>query len=114
MCSHLGDRAPAKRERDVLLELAHEHPRRQARVAHLLGEEEVHRRGGGTVTARRFESERWKDRPRCRADAVVLGVFALLCVLCAGEDVVAGIVFFWARLVAKGSPADELLVGAAT
>jgi hypothetical protein len=23
-CSHLGDRAPAKRERDVLLELAHE------------------------------------------------------------------------------------------
>ncbi len=39
-CSHLGDRAPAKRKRDVLLEqmsLAHEHVRRQTRVAHLLG-----------------------------------------------------------------------------
>jgi hypothetical protein len=27
------------------------------------------------------------------------------------EDVVAGIVFLWARLVAKGSTVDELLVG---
>ncbi len=27
-CSHLGDRAPAKRKREVLLELAHEHVRR--------------------------------------------------------------------------------------
>ncbi len=42
----------------VLLELAHEHVRRQARVAHLLDEEQVHRCGGGTVTARRFERER--------------------------------------------------------
>jgi hypothetical protein len=58
MCSHLGNRAPAKREGDVLFELAHEHVRRQARVAQLLGKEQVHRRGGGTVTARRFERER--------------------------------------------------------
>ena len=61
-CTHLTDRAPAKRKRDVLLELAHEHVRRQARVAHLLGQEQVpmvHRRkGGGTMTARRFERER--------------------------------------------------------
>jgi hypothetical protein len=28
MCSHLGDRAPAERKRDVLLELAHENVRR--------------------------------------------------------------------------------------
>ena len=27
-CSHLGDRAPAERKRDVLLELAHENVRR--------------------------------------------------------------------------------------
>ncbi len=39
-CRNLGDRAPAKRKRDVFLELAHEHVRRQTRVAHLLGEEE--------------------------------------------------------------------------
>jgi hypothetical protein len=31
--------------------------------------------------------------------------------LCAGEDVIAGIALFWARLVAKGSTVDELLVG---
>jgi hypothetical protein len=36
---------------------------------------------------------------------------ALLRVLCAGEDVVAGIVILWARLVAKGSPVGQLLVG---
>jgi hypothetical protein len=35
-----------------------------------------------------------------------LGVFELLRALCAGEDVVAGIVFLWARLVAKGSPVE--------
>ena len=57
-CSHLGDRAPAERKRDVLLELAHEHVRRQTRVAQLLGEEEVHRRGRGPVPARRLERER--------------------------------------------------------
>ncbi len=34
----------------------------------------------------------------------------LLRALCAGEDVVARIVFLWARLVAQGSPVDELLV----
>jgi hypothetical protein len=34
MCSHLGNRAPAKRKRDVLVELAHERVRRQTRVAH--------------------------------------------------------------------------------
>jgi hypothetical protein len=45
------------------------------------------------------------------AAAVVLGVFALLRARCAGEDVAAGIVILWARLVAKGSPVDELLVG---
>ncbi len=45
------------------------------------------------------------------ADGVVLDVFALLRAHCAGEGVVAGIVFLWARLVAKGSMADELLVG---
>ncbi len=50
-------------------------------------------------------------RPRCRADGVVLVVFALLGALCAGEDVVARIVFTRARLVAKGSTVDELLVG---
>jgi hypothetical protein len=38
-------------------------------------------------------------------------VFALLRTLCAGEDVVARIVFLWARLAARGSPVDELLVG---
>ena len=43
-CSHSGNRAPAKRTRDVLVELAHEHVRRQTRVAQLLGEEAV--RGG--------------------------------------------------------------------
>ena len=32
-------------------------------------------------------------------------MFERLRALCAGEDVVAGIVFPWARLVAKGSPA---------
>ena len=31
--------------------------------------------------------------------------------LCAGEDVVAGIVFLWARLAAEGSTVDERLVG---
>ncbi len=31
MCSHLGDRAPAERKRDVLLKLAHENVRRQTR-----------------------------------------------------------------------------------
>ena len=53
-------------------------------------------------------------RPRCRADFVVcriLVVFVLLRALCAGEDVVARIVFARARLVAKGSTVDELLVG---
>jgi hypothetical protein len=38
-------------------------------------------------------------------------VLALLRALCAGEDVVARIVFLWARLAAKGSPVDQLLVG---
>ena len=38
-------------------------------------------------------------RPCCRADGVVLGVLALLRALCAGEDVVARIVFLWAWLV---------------
>ena len=38
-------------------------------------------------------------------------MFELLRALCAGEDVVAGIVFTRARLVAKGSTVDELLVG---
>ena len=41
---HSANRAPAKRTRDVLVELAHEHVRRQTRVAQLLGEEAV--RGG--------------------------------------------------------------------
>jgi hypothetical protein len=40
----------------------------------------------------------------------VLGVLALLRALCAGEDVIAGIVFLWARLATKGSTVDELLV----
>ena len=40
-CSHLGDRTQEERKRDVLLELAHEHVCRQARVAHLLGEEDT-------------------------------------------------------------------------
>jgi hypothetical protein len=51
------------------------------------------------------------DPPRCRADGVVLGVFALLRALHAGQDVVAGIVLSRARLVAKGSSVDQLLVG---
>ncbi len=34
----------------------------------------------------------------------------LLRALCAGQDVVAGIVFSWARLLVKGSTVDELLV----
>jgi hypothetical protein len=38
-------------------------------------------------------------------------MFVSLRALCAGEDVVAGIVFSSARLVAKGSKVDELLVG---
>ena len=33
-------------------------------------------------------------------------MFALLRALYAGEDVVAGILFLWARLVAKGSTVD--------
>ena len=63
------------------------------------------------MPARRLERERRKVRPRCRADGVVLVVIELLRALCAGEDVVAVIVFLWARLVAKGSTVDELLVG---
>jgi hypothetical protein len=38
-------------------------------------------------------------------------MLALLRALCAGEDVIAGVVLPWARLVAEGSPVDELLVG---
>ena len=38
-------------------------------------------------------------------------VLALLHELCAGEHDVAGIVFLWARLAAKGSTVDEVLVG---
>ena len=98
------------RQSKGLLELAHEHVRRQARVAQLLCVDEVNRRGC-TVPARRLERERRQDRPRCRADGVVLGVFALLRALCAGEDVVVGIVFLWARLWPRGSTVDELLVG---
>ncbi len=41
LCSHLGNRAAAKRERDVLVELVHEHVRRQTVVAQLPGEEQV-------------------------------------------------------------------------
>ena len=111
MCSHIGNRAPAKRKRVVLLELANEHARRQTRVAQLLGEEEVHRRGRGPVAARRLERERREVRPRCRAGGVVLEVLGLLRALYASEDVVARIVFTRARLVGTGSTVDELLVG---
>ena len=38
-------------------------------------------------------------------------MFELLRALCAGEDVVAGIVFTRARLVAKGSTVDKLPLG---
>ena len=51
------------------------------------------------------------DPVAARTVGVVLAMFVLLRALCAGEDVVAGIVFLWARLLAKGSAADELLVG---
>ena len=44
------------------------------------------------------------------AQMVVLGVLALLRALCAGEDVVAGVVLPWARLVAKVSAIDQRLV----
>jgi hypothetical protein len=44
-------------------------------------------------------------------DGVVLGVLALLRALCAGEDVVAGVVLLWARLVVKAGAVDQLLVG---
>ncbi len=118
MCSHLGNRAPAKRERDVLLELAHEHVRRQTRVAQLLGEEQVptvHRRKGrGRVPARRLEREMRQVRPSCRADGVVLAVLEILrarCVALGSKDVVARVVFTWARLVFEGSTVDQLLVG---
>ena len=38
-------------------------------------------------------------------------MLALLRALCAGEDVIAGVVLLWARLVAERSSADELVVG---
>ncbi len=63
------------------------------------------------MPARRREREKATRLTRCRADDVALGVFALPRALCACEDVVAGIVFLWARLVATGSTVDELLVG---
>jgi hypothetical protein len=102
-CRHVGKCATAKRKRDALLELAREHVRKQTRVAQLLGQTEVHRRGRGPVPALRLERERRQHRqthlPR-RADGVVLAMFV---------DVVAGIVFSWARLVAKESTVDGLL-----
>ncbi len=64
------------------------------------------------MPARRLESARGeKIDPVCRADGVVLAMFEVLRAHCAGEDVVAGIVFSWARLLVKGSTVDELLVG---
>ncbi len=38
-------------------------------------------------------------------------MFALLRALCADEDVVAGVVLLWARLVVKAGAVDEVLVG---
>ena len=92
---------PAKRKRDVVVELAHEQLRRQTRVAQLLGEEQVHRRGVAVEAPPVVPSAKGeKLRPRCRADGVVLAMFELLRAYCAGEDVVAGILLSWARLVA--------------
>ncbi len=62
----------------------------------------VHRRKGrGTVPAR--SGAKGDKIDAVAADGVVL--VERLRALCAGEDVVAGIVLPWARLVAKGSPA---------
>ena len=70
----LGDRAPrSANHRMSFLSCAHEHVRGQAQVAHVLGEERVHRRGRRTMPARRLECERLEDRPRCRANGVERG-----------------------------------------
>ncbi len=47
--------------------------------------------------------------PRCREGGVVLAVFEVLRARCAGEDVIARIVF--ARARDEGSMVDQLLVG---
>jgi hypothetical protein len=111
----LGNRAPAKRKRDVLLELAHEHVRRQTRVESR----------NSLVKSKCTDAVKAPCPPvvsSAKGDKIgpvaaqMASYLRCLCssarfALCAGGDVVAGIVLFWAGWWLEGSTVDELVVG---